>query len=58
MSQNSSTQVECDMMQKAVATCPKVNMGCGRKKIPLLPDLGSQATLICQSYLEGRSCPT
>ena len=35
-----------------MATCPKVNMGCGRKMIPSLLDYGSQVTLICQSYFE------
>ena len=39
-------------MQRAVGTCPKGNMGCGRKRIPSLLDSGSQVTLICQSYFE------
>ena len=32
-SQNVSAQVKFDMILRAVATCPKVNMGCGRKRI-------------------------
>ena len=35
-SQNVSAQVKFDVMQRAVATCPKMNMGCGRKRIPSL----------------------
>ena len=35
-SQNISAQVTFEVMQRAVATCPQVNMGCGRKRIPSL----------------------
>ena len=35
-SQQVSAQVKIEVMQRAVATCPKINMGCGRKKIPSL----------------------
>ena len=44
-------------MQRAVATFPKVNMGCGRKRIPSLLYCGSQLTLICQSFLEQEILP-
>ena len=44
-------------MQKAVATCPKFNMGCGRKRIPSLLDSGRQVTLIHQSYFEQEILP-
>ena len=44
-------------MQRAVATCPKVNMGCGRKRIPSLFDTGSQVTLIHHSYLKQEILP-
>ena len=44
-------------MQRAVATCPKVYMGCGRKRIPSLPDSGSQVTLICKSYFKWEILP-
>ena len=44
-------------MQRAVATCPKDNMGCGRKRIHSLLDFGSQVTLICQSYFEWEILP-
>ena len=44
--QNVSAQTKFDMMQRAVAKCPKVNKGCGREKIPSLLDSGSQVTLI------------
>ena len=37
-SQQVSAQVKIKVMQRAVATCPKVNMGCGRKMIPSLLD--------------------
>ena len=49
-SQQFSAQIKIEVMQRAVATCPKVNMGCGRKRIPSLFDSGSQVTLICQSF--------
>ena len=44
-------------MQRAVETCPKVNMGCGRKRILLLLDSGNQVTVICQSYFEWEILP-
>ena len=44
-------------MQKAMATCPKINIGCGRKKIPSLLDSGSQVTLICQSFFKQEILP-
>ena len=56
-SQNVSAQVKFDVVQSAVATCPKVNMGCGRKRIPSLFDSGSQVTLICKSYLKWEILP-
>ena len=49
-SQQVSAQVKIEVMQRAMATCPKINMGCGRKVIPSLLDSGSQVTLICQSF--------
>ena len=49
-SQQVSAQVKIDVMQRAMTTCPKINMGCGRKVIPSLLDSGSQVTLICQSF--------
>ena len=49
-SQQVSAQVKIEVMQRAMATCPKINMGCGRKMIPSLLDSGSQVTLICQSF--------
>ena len=39
--QQVSAQVKIEVMQGAMATCPKINMGCGRKKIPSLLDSGS-----------------
>ena len=51
-SQNVSAQVKFDMMQRAAATFPKVNMGCRRKRVPSLLHCSSQVTLICQSYFE------
>ena len=50
--QNVSGLVKCDVMQRAVATCLKVDMDVEGKGIPSLLDLGSQVTL------RGRSCPT
>ena len=44
-------------MQRAVATCPRVNMGCGRKRIPSLLDSGSQVTLIHQSFFKQEILP-
>ena len=41
-SQQVSVQAKIEVMQRAVVTCPGINMGCGRKKIPSLLDSGSQ----------------
>ena len=51
-SQQVSAQVKIEVMQRAVATCLRINMGCGRKVIPSLLDSGSQVTLIHQSFFE------
>ena len=51
-SQQVSAQVKIEVMQRAMATCPRINMGCGRKVIPSLLDSGSQVTLICQSFFK------
>ena len=56
-SQNVSAQVTFVVMQRAVATYTKVNMGCGRKWIPSLLDPGSKVTLIHQSYFEQEILP-
>ena len=56
-SQQVSAQIKIEVMQRAVATCPKVNMGCRRKKIPSLIDSGSQVTLIHQSFFEQEILP-
>ena len=50
-------QVKIEVMQRAVATCPKINMACERKVIPSLLDSGSQVTLICQSFFEQEILP-
>ena len=44
-------------MQRAMATCPRINMGCGRKMIPSLLDSGSQVTLILQSFFKQEILP-
>ena len=51
-SQQVSAQIKIEVMQRAVATWPKVNMRCRRKRIPSLLDSGSQVTLICQSFFK------
>ena len=56
-SQQVSAHIKIQVMQRAMTTWPKINMGCGRKKIPSLLDSGSQDTLICQNFLSRRSCP-
>ena len=56
-SQQVSAQIKIEVMQRTVVTCPKVNMGCGRKGIPSLLDSGSQVTLICQSISEQEILP-
>ena len=56
-SQQVSAQVKIEVMQRAMATCPKINMGCGRKVIPSLLDSGSQVTLIHQSFFEQEILP-
>ena len=56
-SQHVSAQVRIEVMQRAMATCPKINMGCGRKKIPSLLDSGSQVTLIHQRFFEQEILP-
>ena len=55
-SQQVSAQIKIKVMHRAVATCPKVNMGCGRKRIPSLLDSGGQVTLICKTFLSRKSC--
>ena len=40
------------MIQRAMATSPRINVECGRKMIPSLLDSGSQVTLICQSFFK------
>ena len=40
-SQPASAQVKIEVMQRAMATCPRINMGCGRKMIPSLLDSSS-----------------
>ena len=47
---NVSEQVKFYMMQRTVATCPKMNMDCWRKRIPSLIDFGNQITIIHKSY--------
>ena len=56
-SQQVSAQVKIEVMQRAMATCPKINMGCGRKVIPSLLDSGSQVNLICQSFFKQEILP-
>ena len=56
-SQQVSAQIKIEVMQRARATCPKVNMGCRRKRIPSLLDSGSQVTLIYQSFFEKEILP-
>ena len=56
-SQQVSAQVKVEVMQKAMVTCPRINMGCGRKRIPSLLDSGSQVTLICQSFFKQEILP-
>ena len=56
-SQQVSAQVKIEVMQKAMATCPRINMGCGRKMIPSLLNSGSQVTLICQSFFKQEILP-
>ena len=56
-SQQVSAQVKIKLMQRAVATCPRIDMGCGRKMIPSLLDSGSQVTLTCKSFFEQEILP-
>ena len=56
-SQQVSAQIKIEVMQRAVATCPKENMGFGRKRIPSLLDSGSQVTLIYQNLFEQEILP-
>ena len=56
-SQQVSAQVKIEVIQRAMATCPRINMRCARKMIPSLLDSGSQVTLICQSFLEQEILP-
>ena len=41
-SQQVSAQVKFKVMQRGMATCPRINMGYGRKMIPSLFDSGRQ----------------
>ena len=56
-SQQVSAQVRIEVIQRAMATCPRINMACGRKMIPSLLDSGSQVTLICQSFFNQEILP-
>ena len=56
-SQNVSAQVKFEVIQRAVATCPKMNMGCERKRTLSLLATGSQVSSICQSYFEWEILP-
>ena len=56
-SQQVSAQINIKVMQRVVATYPKVNMGCERKRIPSLFDPGSQVTLLCQSFFKQKILP-
>ena len=56
-SQQVSAQIKIEVMQRAVATCPEVNMGYGRKRILSLLDSGSQVTLIYQSFFKQEILP-
>ena len=56
-SQQVSAQVKIEVMQRAMSTCPRINMGCGRKRIPSLLDSGSQVSLICQSFFKQEILP-
>ena len=56
-SQQVSAQVKIKVMQRTLATCSRINMGCGRKMIPSLLDSGSQVTLIHQSFFEQEILP-
>ena len=56
-SQHVSAEIKFEVMQRAVAICPKINMGCGRKRIPSLIGSGSQVSLICQSYFKWEILP-
>ena len=47
--QHISTEIKFEVIQREVATCPRINIGCGRKRIPSLLDSDSQVTVICQS---------
>ena len=56
-SQQVSVQVKIEVMLRAMAACPKMNMGCRRKRIPSLLYSGSQAILIHQSFFEQEILP-
>ena len=56
-SQQVSAQGKIKVMQRAVGTCPRINMGCGREMIPSLLDSSSQVTLIHQSFFEQEILP-
>ena len=55
--QQVTAQIKIQVMQRAMATCPKVNMGCGRKRIPSPLDSGSQVTLIHKLFQAGNPAP-
>ena len=50
-SQQVSAQSKIKVMQRVVATCPKVNMGCRRQRIPSLLDSGSEVSIFEQEIL-------
>ena len=50
-------QTKIDIMQHAVAKCPKVGISCKGFQIPLLLDSDSKVSLICQTYFKEHLLP-
>ena len=52
-----SAQDKINIMQKAIAKCPKINISSKGVQIPSLLDSGSEVSLICHSYFKEHLLP-
>ena len=52
-----SARAKTDVMQQTVARCPKVCISCKGVKILSLLNLGSEVSIICQSYFNEHLLP-
>ena len=56
-SQGILAQDKIDIMQQAIAKCPKVSISCKGVQISSLLDSGSEVSLVCHSYFKEHLLP-